>query len=1777
MEMSTIESTLLIGTELTAATLIGQVASHYLRNRIKGNEAEAGTARFILDQLRGEQMAAIARAILDDDFLTNRVQIQLPASQLAPYVAEYELPEGILTTLRATYLRNAECPLPALLLANTGDDEAQSLNLIEPIGSAVLLSQPDLWVEAASQGLNLPVEQLDIWERILRALMDLSIRSLPHVAEYVLRTRREILDGSALLFALGAALPALAMPRDTSLFANVPERFYGQQSRWKGLFQDAYKKRAPYLRKQTPAQTLLTGANLRSAYLRVKDAIIPSNHPAIEAFIASDGQWNTSAKALAECEWEEIKPLFDGLRRERLNLGTLTRNFYNDRDPDLLSSDEREYLKSLIQRNPSSANDDDRAFYEQHRHQIIEERTLKAAWDKFAFGRPQECEDFLAGVALCLERLSVEDYSTNRRLKIRCDAKTPLLLRKLNSDAWQYFAARYHGLKQLFGAQVEWEVGELFNYAKLMKEWDGRYSRNRSEARAALQLKFTIELQMDSVMDGQASGSTNSLTQLIWNFAPNKATREFAPDWDRLVAYTTGTSPVAPMVLCTAGREAISAKGRFQSVNLSDVRTLTPAFGQNRGSFVGPNKAGNNLAKKWEANLKIARADNMVPPAVEQELTAAWQAFKEFYTQAITGFKTEGLACPALLQQGQAYAHLLTLISEKAQGDRNRELLLLPLLRIGSVTISGDSSTEIITPWHPLRMIAMVVKARRINELLKSYINEPEVRFGDAGRMFFKDLRDELDHAFYPEVVLGRYESKPQLLALTDTCGDYTLHESPVANGIETSDNPTESSKRVAELVARYLALQPHESANLSVVLYNCDSARLPQAVVDRIGAMHEDEEDVRCQIVLRHHDSSKLHPLYERIVEASDSDPDAYSASEATRDFMARLRIGISAEQAPTPNEKDGPPNDIVFLQDVIARHATVEWYKENTQVVPLMDLVPAQWSRRRPSPTGNMKSVVYLCCPAQSVEGWAYLTAITTLVKGDWDGDTAQRLLPARQLDFQDPNMREIFDQTHNLGNWVVNYDELLDRRQLMDRKVRVIRYKQSSTQGRNLIVSSTASLGLLHSMVQRRIGSLHLDLDAVTQKQLTDRFIEEANSISGDIVLRAARRGRSASELMGVVLSAYLIQHEMKAFNGGEQGQYGWYFLDDYAEWLGQREEQIADILMLSPSVGPEGELRLSIVVSEAKFIDRGSLHASASKSRNQLRDTLKRIHDALFGTPERLDRALWLARLSDLILDGVKFTAGSNINLADWRMAIRKGECYISLRGYSHVFVSGPEEDALDADFVHVAEVSEAYQEVFSWNQVRSLVTTYAAKGNPQPLRLEKGDPLVWKSQTFNKAAGCIQPGEPTQVVVATPGKKGLGPKGGLAPVVTAPSEPPVDTPTKDAAPLEVTASPWAYPSIEQLVPANTGEQTVSPAELEWLGVVAQRTKAALQGFNLNARLLTQKLTPNAALLTFQGSANLTVDQVLRRQVEFKTTYGLSVVSVRPEAGAISLAIERPNRQVVRLEDIWGRWTPNSINGNQTLPIAIREDNGELLFLSPQKNAPHTLIAGSTGSGKSVLVQNIILSIAATNTPAQAQLIIIDPKQGVDYFALEPLPHVKGGAIIVAQDAALEELTQLVEEMESRYRRFRETRVPNLTAYNARVSPAERLPVIWLVHDEFADWMQIDEYKQEVTAIVARLGVKARAAGIYLVFAAQRPDANVMPMQLRANLGNRLILRVDSEGTSEIALGLKGAERLLGKGHLLAKLEGEPDLLFGQVPFIQDEVIEDLVNLMVEVKG
>lgn len=1768
---------------ITRDQILGRVGALYLGEQVDTDERPVGTSRFIVDCLSASQTAAIAHAILQDPEFATAFDVKLPRG----FMAGHDLPEHVLTNERATYYRNAPCERPALLLANTGDDEQQSLCDVTSVGAPELQSRPDLWVNVAAAGLPLSEEHRRWWARALAGLQDLRFVSLDRYADYVLRTRTLIdSEGLPIITALGAALPALRAPKDSHYFDAIAERVRTHVSKWKALYNTAHAKRACYLSKLNPAGVVLTEDDLRNAFVKVRDTIPETHHPAIEAFIAAPGGWTTASSALSECEWEHVKPLFDGLKREKVSLGQSTLDFYAERDPDLLSDEEREYLTRLVSRRSTKAElDDDKQFYNDHRDELREERKLKAAWERFVFGTPHETADFLDGIISCLESFTWDPRANRRKLTVSCERRFKKDLRDLNVEAGLYFAQRYRGLKNLVGRDVRWEVGELFDFATLVEAWrGGTKPLNTSEARAALQLKFLVELLIET-NDG---ASESYQAQFVWKYDPQSISCELANDWKRLANH--------PLVFCRVDREPTTANQQTSSVDIWNVRTLMAAYDQDRGSLVGVYKRANDLAARWRSNLTDATARQWVQASVAERLGAAFTEFEKSYGDAIRGFLEDGLASSAIEGQLLAYSQLLEAVCRDAKGDRARQLLLRPLLQIGSAAIEGARPTSIVAPWHPLRMAAMARKARRIGDLVRHLLATASVEFGDPS-LFFRELAEELRHPYYPEAVVGWDGERAELLSVADVAGDYSLHESPIATdgGTDsTNENPAEGASQVVELVRRYLALQPHEESNLSVVLYNCDSSRLPTAVVDRLASLHEDDEDVRCQVVLRHRDPKQLRALYEQIVEASGPESDSFIASETTRDFMARLRIGIMADQAPPPDPRDGCPIDIVFSQDVIARHARLEWYRVGARPADMM-LNPAQWSRRRPSAMGDMKSVVYLSCPVQREAGWAYLTAVATFFKGDWDGDVAMRFMPARQLDFQDPTTARIFEETHNLGTWVVNYDELLDRRQLVEQGVRVIRYKQSETQGRNVIISSRAPLGLLRSMVLRRLRALNLELTEPKLSELAERFIDDANDISGDVVLRAAKRGRSASELIGLVLSRYLVRHEL-----GPEQYTGWYFLDDYADWLGQREQQIADFMALSPIGAPDGRSTLSVVVGEAKYVDPSGLAAKRRESHKQLRDTLKRLGGAVLERPgdsvPRLDREIWLARLSDLLVDGVRFPAGASLDLPEWRRAIREGRCNVELRGYSHVFTSslgaGSDLSGCVKLFAVMEEgVADAYQEVFGYDQVRELVRKYFRREDPTGTRRAAGGdgwgepsgrrPDVPRSiltrSTAVRAASQDEQKQPvrnddgpggTAIELPTEDKQGGGHPLPEIARSTTPSRLASAGDAKSA--VDADERRWAYAEVSAWIGAAATSDSHSQDDIGWLRQVETATKAALQQFHLQAKLLKSGLTPNAALLKFQGSANLTVDQVLRRRSEFLTTHGLDLVGVQPEPGIVALSIARPQRETVWLRRLWQRWAPDANLGNQQLLIGVREDDNGLLLLSPgEQHAPHTLIAGSTGSGKSVLMQNILLSIVATNRPDQARVVLIDPKQGVDYFAFEGLPHLDDG-IIDRQDAALARLTALVTEMDARYARLRQGRAANLRVYNERAAPQDRIPILWLIHDEFAEWMLDDAYKDHVAAAVGRLGVKARAAGIHLVFAAQRPEANVMPMQLRANLGNRLILRVDSEGTSELALGDKGAERLLGRGHMLAKLEGLPSLVFAQVPYVTPEEIHELVQ-------
>ena len=1434
----------------------------------------------------------------------------------------------------------------------------------------------------------------------------------------------------------------------------------------------------------------------------------------------------------------------------------------------------------MKKRKKREALDEDREFYDAHRQELEGDRKLKAKWDKFVYGQPIECTDFLIGLLQAFERLfdQAETVAGFKSLKIetqKSSRKSKWL--ELNTDVGRYFCTRYKGIEQLTAPHIEWKTYWLFKYDTLLEETQKKqkvkYRENTSIAKTATEIKFYVEMRDDSQ-------ALVAKTQLVWRCNPNSIGMELGKDLKRLLKDS-------PFQLSQVSRELVSKKGRLQGIDLSDVSTLMAAYRQDRGSLVSRYDRKGDLDKTLPTKIKQTIADGRLSKNAGEAITAAWKTFAERYRAAITGFTNEGqgIASPKLLHQCEAYGDLLKTVLDHVKGDLNRIDLYQPILRLGCIRVERGKPAAIIAPWHPLRLASLAVKARQLAGLLRYIISTSEVNFGDS-RLFFADLRNELDHPYYPDVCVGYQGQQPELLSVSDTVNDYSLMERPTRDESDrtTNENPAEAVNRLLGTIRRYVELLPHEKTNLSVVLYQTDSIKLPQAIVNKLSEeLQDNREEVRCQVVLRHRNGQKLAQLYEQMLESSDADPDAFIASEVSQDFMARLRISVMSNDVPSTTPTEGKFADIVFLQDAISRQAKVVWQSSpfGSNTAEILIHSPARWARKRPSAKDELKSTVYLTCPKQTVVSQAYLDMVYSLIQGE-DCSPDQHFLPARQISFQEETTRTTFDESHRLGEWVVNYDDLLERRQLVNQGVKVIRYQQNRTDERNFLVSSDASLNVLKVLVRKRLEALNLGLESDRITKLVEHLINEANAVSGDIVLRAAKCGRFASELMGVVLSKALMTAEM-----GAQNLIGWYFLDDYASWLGQKEGQIADIMAISPQY-VDGKSILKVIISEAKYVDVAGLADARKTSQNQLRQTVDRIADALFISPGRLDRDLWLSRFSDLLLDGIEFSSDNKLNIEQWREQIRSGTLRIDLSGYSQVFVSGTNDSNVEGERSPIPKVERCFQEVFDRASVRKLVLAYESGQTLLPVREQLGDDEPWT------VAEALQPADRVTWVLEigkvdaatpppeTPAKINL-PENSNSPLQLNLSDQPIDPETvvpPGASPTEDIDS-WASPALVSWWQQGQAQTSQGDAVAEkWLEEAAGKLRTALWGYNLQAKIEGTRLTPNAAIVRFKGSDKLKLDDIEKKRSQLLTTHSLNVISVYGQPGEIVVTVARPQRQTISLQGVWAKRKINrSPSGvNLSFVVGVKELDGELLYLNLgssfenlEQHAPHTLIAGATGSGKSVLLQNLLLDICATNSPKLASIYLIDPKMGVDYANISDLPHLKEG-IIIDQDPAIEVLELLVEEMDNRYRKFLPQKAKSLQDYNSKVPEQDRLPVLWLVHDEFAEWMLVDEYKAAVSAAVQRLGVKARAAGIYLIFAAQRPDANVLPVQLRDNLGNRLILRVESVGTSEISLGQKGAENLLGKGHLAARLTNQSDLIYAQVPFLADEEMAAITEII-----
>jgi S-DNA-T family DNA segregation ATPase FtsK/SpoIIIE len=304
---------------------------------------------------------------------------------------------------------------------------------------------------------------------------------------------------------------------------------------------------------------------------------------------------------------------------------------------------------------------------------------------------------------------------------------------------------------------------------------------------------------------------------------------------------------------------------------------------------------------------------------------------------------------------------------------------------------------------------------------------------------------------------------------------------------------------------------------------------------------------------------------------------------------------------------------------------------------------------------------------------------------------------------------------------------------------------------------------------------------------------------------------------------------------------------------------------------------------------------------------------------------------------------------------------------------------------------------------------------------------------------------------------------------------------------------------------------------------------------------------------------------------------------SIRILAPIPGKNTIGVEIPNSSVstITLRSIME--TDAWLRSKAEIPIILGRDVAGKAIVTDLAKAPHMLIAGATGSGKSVCMHSILLSMLYRFSPIELRFILVDPKM-VEFSWYKPLPHLN---VEVVNDAKKvpRALRWGVNEMERRYKLFSELKARNLTSFNSRQKSRDpesdsggneipdSLPYVVIIIDELADIM-MTEFKNDVEISIARIAQKGRAAGIHMVIATQTPRVQIITGAIKANIPTRIALQVSSQVDSRVIIDGKGAETLLGKGDMLFTPPGSSAIERIQGTFIQDHEIENVVRFVTD---
>ncbi|EBF5197389.1 DNA translocase FtsK [Listeria monocytogenes] len=381
--------------------------------------------------------------------------------------------------------------------------------------------------------------------------------------------------------------------------------------------------------------------------------------------------------------------------------------------------------------------------------------------------------------------------------------------------------------------------------------------------------------------------------------------------------------------------------------------------------------------------------------------------------------------------------------------------------------------------------------------------------------------------------------------------------------------------------------------------------------------------------------------------------------------------------------------------------------------------------------------------------------------------------------------------------------------------------------------------------------------------------------------------------------------------------------------------------------------------------------------------------------------------------------------------------------------------------------------------------------------------------------------------------------------------------------------------YQLPPVDILAPAKVTDQS---KEYDQIKVNAKKLEDTFESFGVKAKITQVHLGPAVTKYEVQPSVGVKVSKIVSLSDDIALALAAKDIRIEapiPGKSAIGIEVANQNVAMVSLREVLENNPKN--NPDEKLQIALGRDiSGEAMMASLDK-MPHLLVAGATGSGKSVCINGIITSILLRAKPHEVKMMMIDPKM-VELNVYNGIPHLLAPVVTNPKKAA-QALQKVVAEMERRYDLFSHTGTRNMQGYNDYVKKHNELneekqpelPFIVVIVDELADLMMVAS--NDVEDAITRLAQMARAAGIHLIIATQRPSVDVITGVIKANIPSRIAFAVSSSIDSRTILDMGGAEKLLGRGDMLLLPVGSSKPTRIQGAFLSDAEVEDVVNYVI----